>query len=355
MAHEREGVSESELDHLLDVARLDADRLALQERTLAYAGVVGLVLTAIGARSTLVLALAITASLGSIVASLFVRRRLERRQRGVLAMELARDAFEDEASVVHPYRTLVVSPEEKPKPPPRRGQPIANVIAIAALAASVVAILASFGRLGPKHQHWSFLDAVDTPTLLGLHPSPLHAGEWRVEEHDGATGARALVNDEGEPLAPPATIVARSAWMRDFAASTRCKTDPSRPVQQCGIVYRFRDEAHYDLVRLDTQRKEIVLALVEGAEERVIARAPADAPSGAWHELSVDVTGPVVRVSWNGRKAIEMAETLPSASGAVGLWAPASGVSWFDELAIEGRVDSPRPLETVPLLGRSRS
>jgi hypothetical protein len=73
-----------------------------------------------------------------------------------------------------------------------------------------------------------------------------------------------------------------------------------------------------------------------------------------WHELAVDARGGMIRLDWNGRKIVEVAERSLSTSGHVGLWVPSAGVAFFDELTVERVSDAPHALEVLPLL-RPRS
>jgi hypothetical protein len=182
-------------------------------------------------------------------------------------------------------------------------------------------------------------------------------GPWSIEDHAEATGARALVNHEGNAGAKPAVLVAKSILARDLTASTRCKS-----TTQCGIVFRYRNDENYDVARFDAATQNVVLANVVGGRDVVVARAPAPAgaPAGgeagtpeAWQDLRVDANAGVIRVRWNDRLLIEATEGAPANSGYAGLWVPADATAYFDELSIEALPDSPRALEVLPLLGRS--
>jgi hypothetical protein len=386
----RERMTESQLDRLLACARADVRRLRTTELVLATAAVTGLVLTSVrGLVATVAppsvgrtlplgvaLGLGVVASLGFLAASARLRRELERRARDVYTLEFARDALDHEASPVvelHPYREredappgrqrIIVrtgiesppTPADTPRESRLRAAGRRGLAAVALIAAVVVFGLFVGGAAEPLNQRWTFLDASTSLAGLDLHASASQAGPWAVEDDEAATGARALVNREGDAGSRPATLVAQSLWIRDFAAMTRCKTAEAHATQQCGLLFRFRDAANYDVVRLDTIAKVVTLATVVGEEEAELARAPADATSNVWHELRVDASAGRIRVSWNSKPLIDVVERVTSASGRIGLWAPAAGVATFDELAIDPLADSPRGLEVLPLFARSRS
>lgn len=210
----------------------------------------------------------------------------------------------------------------------------------AVVLVTVVALLASLlgqGGAAPARR-WTFLDGGDVPADLAVRGGP-----WSIEDDETATGARALVSREGSA---PAVVVVPSLALRDFTALTRCKAD-------CGIVFRYRGDSQYEVARIDTATREVVVASIVRGKEHVLARAPAETTAGAWHELRVDARELLIRVALNGRLLVEASEGAYAASGLLGLWAPAS-VAYFDELSIGVVPDSPRALELLPLFSRGR-
>lgn len=210
----------------------------------------------------------------------------------------------------------------------------------AVLLVSTLALFASLlgqSRTLPE-RHWTFLDGTELPADLAVRNGP-----WSMEEDDTATGAHALVSREGSA---PAVIVVPSLVLRDLTAVTRCKGD-------CGVVFRYRGETHYEVARIDTTTREVVLASVVGGKEHVLVRAAAYTTPDAWNELRVDASATIIRVTVNGRRLIEASEGAYATNGLVGLWAPSS-VAYFDALSIGALPDSLRALELLPILARPR-
>lgn len=274
----------------------------------------------------------------------------------ILCVGLLVSSMRARGSVAPAVSTPSSSPSSPSLAPPRKPLPIPELVVLVVL----IGLLVSLGGLvsapaEPPEKRWTFLESAATPADLGFQVATPSAGPWDVELHEQATGARALVNREGEDAAPPATLLAPSVWTRDFRAVTRCKTVAPRAAQQCGIVFRYRDEANYTVARLDSVTKAVVVADVIGGVERPLARGQADVAPNVWHELRVEARAGEVTVWWNSRQAVKVAERLPAVPGKVGLWAPAAGIAYFDELSIERLPDSARTVEILPLLGRSRS
>lgn len=384
----RAPIADDRLARIVVESRAETVRLERLDRGLTVAGVAGLLIASVGgvfgmfapvpSDRNLAIAIAlgftVVVSVGLLAWGSRVRRRLERHRHGCYRLAFAEEVLNlgrAASEAEHPYRASDEAPAARRRveradhavptadpfvPLRTRSSSVRQGVTLAALAGALVVIGGLFTG-GPQHsgQRWMFLEAATTPAELGFHASAPRGGPWAVESHEHATGARALVNREGEDEAPPAILVAHALWTRDFKAVTRCRTSAARAVQQCGVVFRFRDASNYSVAKLDSVDGSVVLADVVDGDENPLARSPAEAPPNTWHELRVEAQAGLVRIFWNSRQVVERAEVVPAAAGRIGLWVPASGVAYFDELSIEGLMDSPRSLEVLPFLARSRS
>lgn len=217
--------------------------------------------------------------------------------------------------------------ERVPKP-----VPLAVRVLAAAAVVVVLALFASFfpsSTPPPKQQRWTFID-----------DSFATKAAWSIEHHGAATGGRALSKEAGSS----ALLVVTTSPARDVRAMTRCKGEA------CGLAFRIADERNHSVVRVASDRVELV-RVAKGAET-VLASAPlAAAGEDVWQELAVEARGDLVRVTVNGARAIEHHDPRPAITGGVGLWAPAR--AWFDELTIEVLATSPQTVEVLPFLRRA--
>jgi hypothetical protein len=245
--------------------------------------------------------------------------------------------------VAHPYRDA-----GRPPPPPS-SWPKRIAAAIATIA--VLALLPTLfgGTEATMRQRWTFLEGRD-PGELGLASHAKAAGDWTLEDHGSATGGRLLVNGEGDQGASPALLVAPSLRARDVRVATRCKASSA-----CGVTFRFVDVTHHSVARLDVAGRAIEVVAIDGASERVLGRAPAELAPDVWQEISVEARGDRIAVSLNGREVVRVTELVPATPGTIGLWAPAPGRAYFDELVVETLVASPQAFEILPLVGRRAS
>ncbi|MBX3231867.1 MAG: hypothetical protein KIT84_11875 [Labilithrix sp.] len=202
-----------------------------------------------------------------------------------------------------------------------------SAIALVSLIA-IAAILLGSGSSSTRR--WTF-DSGGVPSDLVAR-----AGPWAIESNT-------LVSREGPG---PAVLLAEKSTLRDFTAVTRCK-------DECGIVFRYRDDRHYEIVRLDPVTQRAILASVSDGQEHLLASAPIEVVPGSWHELRIDTNAGVLRVALDRRLLIATSEGLYASGGAIGLWAP-PGVAYFDELSIAALTDSPRTLGLLPAAARPR-
>lgn len=327
---------------------MNAERYERQERVLSSVGVSGLVfiaargIAAIAASenegaSTLgmALGLALLACVVVLGFALRARRRLLRALAGEGAFA-APGVAASTSSVPWGRRATAA---------------LACIAAIGALA--YVAAPPSLEKL-----RWTFTEPAVAPTELGLRSALANgsgSGEWSVEDDAHATGARALVNREGSAAGTPALIVATSAFTRDLRAVTRCKVAPDMPARACGVVFRFRDESNYHVARLDSADGTLVVSALLGGRERVLGTRAAKVAPGVWQELAVEARGARIRLSLNGSSTLDVVDSAPASAGNVGLWSPAAGVAYFDELSVDALPASAQAFELLPLLGKGRS
>ena len=223
-------------------------------------------------------------------------------------------------------------------------------------AALVIAVLFGTVNIAPMPARtWTFEGAATDPASLGFETSSKEAGEWRVVDHEGASGNRALVNLAGDPTAPAASAIAQNSVMRDLKAATRCKSSAGRRLQSCGLVFRYIDRANYYVARVDVGRGEVSLGVVVRGVERPIKSALSDV-SGTWQELAVVAQADHLLVALNGRELFTVRDpTLPSA-GRIGVWAPADGEAYFDELSFAVLpATRAHPSDLLPILLRRRT
>jgi hypothetical protein len=128
----------------------------------------------------------------------------------------------------------------------------------------------------------------------------------------------------------------------DVDLSVRFKPLSGRVDQAAGLVWRYRDEDNYYIVRANALENNVVLYKVETGkrtdlplkgEGRTYGKKAA-VPANQWSTLRVVVTGPLFEVHLNGAKLYEVEDATFKLAGKVGVWTKADSVTRFDDLTV---------------------
>ncbi|NUO52627.1 MAG: hypothetical protein HOV80_27590 [Polyangiaceae bacterium] len=360
------------VDVALAAARTSMARLQRRQRLVAASSLALLAVVALRGATALVLEtnehrplayvlyVCTAIALGGVALGFRWGRRAGELRAEIASLELAREVVDHAAApyvVVGPYRAPgsraaeaqgrrdTASPWQLSEDRAGLGLGTLAAVAAACVLYGVVEESATATNL-----HFNFLENA-TPSALGFSTPVAAAGEWALEEHEQATGGRALVNRVGDEGAHPAVAVVDSFSARDVRAHTRCKFMPEHPEKACGLVFGYRDPAHYHVARLDDDG--VTLAAVADGTENKLGHAGAEVSAGVWHDLGVVAKDKSIVVSWNGRELLRIKDASLPDQGTVGLWAPPRGHVWFDVLAIEAPASQAalEPLRTLPLVG----
>jgi Domain of Unknown Function (DUF1080) len=165
-------------------------------------------------------------------------------------------------------------------------------------------------------------------------------GKWVVQE-DG--GNKLLVQTDADstrsrfPLA-----VLTDISTTDVDLSVRFRPVSGRVDQAAGLVWRYRDEDNYYIVRANALEHNVVLYKVEKGkrtdlplkgEGRTYGKQ-VEVPASQWSTLRVVATGPRFEVYFNGTKLYEVEDTTFTQPGTVGVWTKADSVTQFDDLTV---------------------
>ena len=131
----------------------------------------------------------------------------------------------------------------------------------------------------------------------------------------------------------------------DVDVSVRFRPVSGRVDQAAGIVWRYRDENNYYIVRANALEGNVVLYKLENGKRTDLPvkgsgrtygkKAPV--PKNTWGQLGLTARGPLFTVSLNGQGLYEVEDTTFPGAGKVGLWTKADSVTYFDDLTIVPR------------------
>ena len=173
------------------------------------------------------------------------------------------------------------------------------------------------------------------------------AGQLPLEWHQGVTGKGAprwaVVQDPSAPSKPnvlqqsgsgtfPWCVLPTSS-VDDGFVEVRFKSLSGREDQAGGVVWRWKDGDNYYVARANALENNVSLYYTENGRRITLKYVDAPVARNAWHALRVDFSGQRIRVTFNGKPAIEMEDAHIRGAGAVGLWTKADSVTAFDDFS----------------------
>ena len=138
------------------------------------------------------------------------------------------------------------------------------------------------------------------------------------------------------------TAVLTDITAADVDLAVRFRPVSGRVDQAGGLVWRYRDQDNYYIVRANALEGNVVLYKVEGGrrtdlplkgEGRTYGKK-SDVPTGQWSTLRVVASGRLFEVYFNGVKLYEVEDATFTQPGKVGVWTKADSVTQFDDLTV---------------------
>jgi hypothetical protein len=204
----------------------------------------------------------------------------------------------------------------------------------------LLAIVGQPGEIGNRISKWDFdRDAIDqSPRGFSFgRTGSGRVGQWLVKsEKDAPSGTHVLAqldNDSTSYRFPVAVVDTVS--VRDFRLTVRCKALSGKVDQACGLVYRYRDENNYYIVRANALENNVRLYYVLKGKRQQFAGWDGPVSNGEWHELRVDAKGERVEIYWNDKKIIDASDRTFQEAGKIGVWTKADSITYFDNLSVQ--------------------
>jgi len=137
--------------------------------------------------------------------------------------------------------------------------------------------------------------------------------------------------------------VFEGATAADVDLSVKFKPVKGKVDQAAGLVWRYRDQNNYYIVRANALENNVVLYKVEKGNRTDLEPKgagflaygkKAKVPSGQWSMLRVVAKGNLFETYLNGEKLFEVEDNTFTSAGKVGLWTKADSYTLFDDLSI---------------------
>jgi len=174
------------------------------------------------------------------------------------------------------------------------------------------------------------------------------APRWEVRRDQTAPASPyvfAQLSSDGAGKGFPLAVFDRSSF-RDGDFSVRIKPAGGSENRGGGLVWRYRDENNYYVVRADAIDQDLVaykvvngvfmpLPSVGGAHGRIGVHHPIAA--NAWTILKVSARGRRFSIYLNHRRVLEVEDGTFPAPGKVGLWTKSDSVTYFNDFRVYPR------------------
>jgi hypothetical protein len=123
--------------------------------------------------------------------------------------------------------------------------------------------------------------------------------------------------------------------LRDGEVSVRIKPVSGREDQGGGLVWRYRDENNYYLVRANAINKTVAVFRVQNGQRMAIQPGVKhDIPVNEWSILKITARGNRFQVYVDHRRVMEGQDSVFTAAGRVGLCTVADSVMYFDDFRV---------------------
>jgi hypothetical protein len=183
---------------------------------------------------------------------------------------------------------------------------------------------------------------------------------WRFTKTNGGDPPRwAIAVDQTSPTQPQVLAqlsedgtsgrfplaIYESTETRNGELVVRFKPISGRVDQAAGLIWRYRDENNYYVVRANSLEENVVLYKVENGRRMPLGpvgrssdygvRQPV--PAERWSSLGVVFEGDKFTVLFDEKPLFEVVDTTFTEPGKVGLWTKADSVTYFDGFEIQER------------------
>lgn len=170
------------------------------------------------------------------------------------------------------------------------------------------------------------------------------AAQWEIVADSTSPGGARVLAQRSEDATSERSMLAiySAAALANGAIAVRFKPVAGNVERAAGLVWRYRDENNFYLVRASALDDDVALFKIENGRRvslqpagqggaRVVEQA---VPAGRWSTLRVAFMGARFVVSLDGKPLFEVADATFAGPGKVGVWTKADSVTYFDELEV---------------------
>jgi hypothetical protein len=168
-----------------------------------------------------------------------------------------------------------------------------------------------------------------------------HGGppRWEIRKDQTApTQPYVLAQVSNEPGDRTPLAIFDQMPLQDGEVSVRLKLVAGNEDPGGGLVWRYRDENNYYLVRANALEKSVVVFKVENGQRRqLMAASKHEFAWNGWSTLKVSMRGSHFQIYLDHRRILQGDDGTFTNAGKVGLWTGADSVTYFDDFRVYPR------------------
>ena len=128
--------------------------------------------------------------------------------------------------------------------------------------------------------------------------------------------------------------VVNDGVFKDLELSVKFKAVGGSVDEAGGLVFRYRDENNYYVVRANALEDNCNLYHVINGRRSQLAGANITVAPKQWHELRVVCIGNQITCFFDGKQVIRATDDTFKVAGKVGMWTKADSVTYFDDFTV---------------------
>ena len=214
-------------------------------------------------------------------------------------------------------------------------------LAVALVACSLMAFPANAELLGFEKSSVAALPE-------GFHSGLTGGGadvDWQVlEVADAPSGSKVVAQLSADTTNRRYPLLVLDDFdARDVDLEVKFKTISGKVDASGGLVFRYRDDGNYYVVRANSLENNVVAYKTENGKRSNIGvkgrgssyGVETNVSHGEWNSLRLVAKGELFEIFLNGRKLFEVENDTFQDAGKIGLWTKADAVTQFDDLRVK--------------------
>ena len=174
------------------------------------------------------------------------------------------------------------------------------------------------------------------PNFISARTGGGQIGTWTVMSDDttlSKPNVLAQTSTDGTDYRFPMAIL-NDGVFKDLELSVKFKPVAGSVDEAGGLVFRYRDENNYYVVRANALEDNYNLYHVINGQRRQFVGANITVTPKQWHELKVVCVGNQITCYFDGKQVIQANDDTFKDAGRVGMWTKADSVTYFDDFTV---------------------